>query len=144
MTIVAVMPFKKMRGSFSVLSRTSPAVCASDSNPAYAKKKRRQRRREPAESMRDERPIIRKSNRKHSRHDQDYQRQSEQRAHPIHNPPEPPHARNVNRIEEDETGDRNRQRRSATSEQLDKVLAKRNREIRQRPDIRNDLQPNTD
>src|SRR5205823_12381221 len=107
-------------------------------------KKWRQCRREAAESMRNERPVIRKSNRKHSRHDQDDERQSEQRAHPNLNPPEPPHARDVNRIEEDETGDRNRQRRSAAAEQLDEVVAKSKREIRQRADIRNDLQPDAD
>src|SRR5205823_9295634 len=107
-------------------------------------KKWRQCRREAAQSMRDERPVIRKSNRKHSRHDQHDKRQSEQRAHPNLNPPEPPHARDVNRIEEDETGDRNRQRRSATAEQFDEVVAKRKREIRQRADIRNDLQPDAD
>src|SRR5436189_2887 len=38
MIVVMRMPRKKTRGRLRVESRTSPAVCASPSNPAYAKK----------------------------------------------------------------------------------------------------------
>jgi hypothetical protein len=38
MTAVSAIPRKNTSGNFRVLSLVSPAVCASDSNPAYEKK----------------------------------------------------------------------------------------------------------
>src|SRR5438105_3261113 len=104
----------------------------------------RQAGRESADSVRHERTIVCESNREHARYDEHDQREAEQRAHPHLNASEPADAGDVNRIEEDETGDRDRQRRAATANQLSEVLRKRDGEIRERADVRNDLQPDAD
>src|SRR5262249_30683640 len=99
-------------------------------------------------SMCDERPIVLRADSKQSRSDQREERNAQQSAHRHLQPPEPSHADQVNKVEEEQANERERQsarlRGEPTAGGRNQIIGQRIRQKSLGADGRDDLQPRAD
>ena len=94
--------------------------------------------------MGEERDVMRGTDREQPRHDQDDDGDTEKRAHRDLDPAEPSHSRHVDHERDEETAQRQRHPilgAQSSGRERDDVVGKGHGEKRQRPDVRDDLQP---